>query len=211
MISSSAAYSLTKEWMKGQEDLSSYAYPIIRAYEPELQGRKVAVRVMVRFGVTQEVKQFNLVHLVVTDRETIEVIKDRRPHVRDLTCTAEHEFIKRTSHRQGFNSFDSFCRVVKPMTDAPEWVEKVDLDDSVAGKHNYDCWVHILTLSGKPARVPVRVFETAREQARYCKRKTAIQTQRMVSLVVHAHQTEAEIRERLYYLLQQIRDHKVYR
>lgn len=211
MISSSIAHSLAREWMKGQEDLSFYAYPIIRAYKPELQGRRAIVRVMVRFGTTQEVKQFDLVHLVLTDQDTLEVVNDRRSHVRDLTSTAEHVVIKRTSYRAGFDSFDTFCRAVEPLTDAPEWVKEIDLNDSVAWKQGYDCLIHMNTLSGKSVRVPVRVFETARDRARYCSKKTAIQTLRMVSIVVPSDQTEAQIRERLYYLLQQIRDHRVYR
>lgn len=212
MISFAKAATLANTWMRAQTDLPIYTYPLVRPHDPELNGRPVEVVVAVRFS-TDEVKTYRLAQLLATDEELLAIHTDRRRYVEELLETAKYEFIKGSSYmsRDNFDAYYTFCDALDCRRDAPDWFETIELQSESAQKSGYDCWVYITTLSKKSVRIPVKVFCSKRERAEHNRRKTPIHLQQMVTLVVTGSQDPEDTRGRLYHLLRQMRNQRIYK
>ena len=213
MISSSRAISLANDWMKSQNNLPPYTYLKVRHYEPETSSRSVTILATVHFKATGETKAFALVHLTITNEEKVEVRVDRREYIEQMIRASAHEFIKRPSQNNydSFDAFMAFSEAIDRRGDAPDWFEDILLHGDDAGRQGYDCRAYITTLTDRSAEVPVKIFASNFEKARYCRKKSTMHIQRMVSLVVAEAHSHEYVRSRFYHLLRQMREQRTYR
>ncbi|HWP61466.1 MAG TPA: hypothetical protein VN495_02595 [Candidatus Paceibacterota bacterium] len=212
MISFSKAKSLATEWLHSQHNVPAYAHLAVGAYDSESGGRPTTLMVAVRFEATREIKDFALVRLIVTDEEQVEIRRDRRERVEQILAPSVHEFVRRPA-RNGYDNPDAFLafsEAIDKRGDAPDWFEDILLESEDASERGYDCWVCITTLAHKSVRIPVKIFASKSEKARYCRKKSTIHVQRMIALVVAEAHSPEYTRSQFYHLLRQMREHRVH-
>ena len=212
-ISKARAIQVAKLWINQQEDLPEGCFTLARGYNAGHRGRLLSVMLCLALARKKKTEDFCVIELFILDDESVSIHRDRRrylrEHLREVDATVVDKWgVERYDHATAVSNFIAAVR--NPGEDTPAWI--LGFETVPPPRLNVDAYVTIETLSpGKDAQIPVKVSTSRKAKASYFRKRSGIEAERTIGIVVKPKHSPPDIRSEFYAYIEKVRANRRHR
>jgi hypothetical protein len=197
-FTNSRAEFFVKKWAEQLEDLPPKWY-VLKDKGRSGGGGSSKRYMSVVYRETRTDKVFCLIKVDVFPDGTVEIHKDRRPHIREMLAVRELDVeqpIPRFDHETAVQKLRTI--VESDLRDRPNCLLRIEPPNGFMARHKVDLLVFVQGPGGKEKKIPVVVKTSVAARKHYYSRLPAQKVTQIFALVIRADSQTEDIRAEFY-------------